>query len=125
MRIYFPLLITEIEALADSQVLNFERALAVSPTPELAALLEISDTDELTLIAALTAADLALSPSAIAVVEAEAEVGDAELGEVFFSGDVRLSDLECLLVPDLENDDISWFGIQETTDVIEALRAFE
>ncbi len=125
MRIYFPLAIGEVEALANSQVLSFERTMAVTPTPEMSALLEITDADELTLIAALTAADLATSPSAIAVIEAEGEVGDAELGEVFFTGAVKLSDLECLLVPDLENDEISWFGIQETAEVLEALKAFQ
>lgn len=122
MRIYFPLAIAEIEALVADNNLKFENSLAVSPTPEMAALLEISDSDELTLISALTAADLATSPSAIAVLETAATVGDAELGEVFFTQSLKLSDLECWLVPDLENDEISWFGIQESHQVLQILK---
>lgn len=122
MRIYFPLNATEISSLLESNNLNFTNQLAVSATPEMAKLLELTDQDELTLIAALTAADLANEPSAIAVLEADVTVGDAELGEVFFTQALVLTDLECWLIPDLENDQVSWFGIQETETVLEQIK---
>ncbi|MEY3407271.1 MAG: hypothetical protein RL038_332 [Actinomycetota bacterium] len=122
MRIYFPLNATEISTLLESKHLDFTNQLAVSVTSEMSKLLELTDQDELTLIAALTAADLAQEPSAIAVLETDVTVGDAELGEVFFTQLVVLADLECWLIPDLETDQVSWFGIQETETVLEQVK---
>jgi hypothetical protein len=123
MRIYFPLSLEELNKAGAGEVLVFVKKVGISPTAELAAVLESTDPDELTLIAALSAADIAEQPSAIAVAECEAEVVDAEIGEVSFTADLALSDLECLLIADLVNDEVSWFGIQELDQVLEALEA--
>lgn len=105
----------------ESGVLSLQDQIGVSPTPEFANLLETTDEDELNLIAALTAADSATGPVVIAVFEAAASVLDAEIGEVQFSADLRLADLECWLLPDLPTDDVSWFGLQETSTVMALL----
>lgn len=121
MRIYFPLNQHQVETLFTGSALSFADEIAVAPTQEFAKLLETTDEDELTLIAALTAADLVQVPCVIAVAEMEAEIVDAEIGEVRFSADVKLADLDCWLLPDLPTDDVSWFGLQETQTVLALL----
>lgn len=121
MRIYFPISLDELRAMDSGDTINFSQKIGISPTPELATVLESTDVDELTLIAALSAADIATAPSAVAVIEHEAEILDAEIGEVEFSAVLGLADLECLLIADLKVDEISWYGIQELDQVLKAL----
>lgn len=121
MRIYFPVSLDELRSMERGATINFTQKIGISPTPELATVLESTDIDELTLIAALSAADIAIQPSAIAVVEQDAQVLDAEIGEVEFSAVLGLADLECLLIADLKVDEISWYGIQEVDQVLSAL----
>lgn len=121
MRIYFPISLDELRAMDSGDAINYSQKIGISPTPELATVLESTDVDELTLIAALSAADIATAPSAVAVIEHEAEVLDAEIGEVEFSAVLGLADLECLLIADLKVDEISWYGIQELDQVLKAL----
>jgi hypothetical protein len=121
MRIYFPVSLDELRSMERGATINFTQKIGISPTPELATILESTDIDELTLIAALSAADIAIQPSAIAVVEQDAQVLDAEIGEVEFSAVLGLADLECLLIADLKVDEISWYGIQEVDQVLSAL----
>ena len=121
MRIYFPVSLDELRSMESGATINFSQKIGISPTPELATVLESTDIDELTLIAALSAADIAIQPSAVAVVEQDAQVLDAEIGEVEFSAVLGLADLECLLIADLKVDEISWYGIQEVDQVLSAL----
>lgn len=121
MRIYFPLSLDELRSMERGATINFTQKIGISPTPELATVLESTDIDELTLIAALSAADIAIQPSAVAVVEQDAQVLDAEIGEVEFSAVLGLADLECLLIADLKVDEISWYGIQEVDQLLSAL----
>lgn len=121
MRIYFPLNKEQVGELATGGTLHFEAEIAVSPTTEFSKILETTDEDELTLIAALTAADLSQVPCVIAVAEQAATVVDAEIGEVHFTAQISLADLECWLLPDLPTDDVSWFGLQETETVLALL----
>lgn len=121
MRIYFPLNKDQVSELSSGSSLTFTDEIAVSPTQEFAVTLETTDEDELTLIAALTAADLSDEVCVIAVAEIAATVIDSEIGEVRFSAEIKLGDLECWLLPDLPTDDVSWFGLQETETVLALL----
>jgi hypothetical protein len=121
MRIYFPVSLDELRSMDSGATINYNQKIGISPTPELATVLESTDIDELTLIAALSAADIATQPSAVAVIEHDAQVLDAEIGEVEFSAVLGLADLECLLMADLKVDEISWYGIQEVDQVLNAL----
>lgn len=123
MRAYLPLSEDDIDLLSRGDSLAVEGRLAVSPTPGLAVSMETTDEEELDLIAALSAVDLAESTSAVAVLEAEGVVVDDAIGEVALTGSVPLSDVQCLLVGDLESQEVSWFGIQELDHLQAAVKA--
>lgn len=120
MRVYLPLLASDLEALGAGRSLSLDARSAVATTPEFAVTVESDEPDELDLIAALAASDLS-SGGAVAVLECDALVVDAELGEVSVSGDFSLFDFECLLTADVESQEVSWFGVQELTELRQAL----
>lgn len=120
MRVYLPLLTSDLDALGAGRSLQLEGRSAVATTPEFAVTVESDEPDELDLIAALAASDLGAG-GAVAVLECDAVVVDAELGEVSVSGDFALSDFECLLSADVDSQEVSWFGVQELAELLQAL----
>ncbi len=121
MRIYFPLTKAEVFELQKSGTLEAQIRVGITITDGFKATLQTDDADELELIAALAASDLSESSAVVTVVDAEVNVIDDELGEVEFNGEIRLIDCECLMIADIESQELSWFGIQEIDDVIKAI----
>ncbi len=121
MRIYFPLTKAEVFELQKSGTLEAQIRVGITITDGFKATLQTDDADELELIAALAASDLSESSAVVTVVDAEVKVIDDELGEVEFNGEIRLIDCECLMIADIESQELSWFGIQEIDDVIKAI----
>lgn len=120
MRVYLPLLSAELDSLENGSNLRFEARSGVATTAEFAVTVESDEPDELDLIAALAASDLAPG-GAIGVLECEVTVVDAELGEVAVTGEFGLFDFECLLLADVESQEVSWFGVQELANLRQAL----
>ena len=123
MRVYWSISIETCKSLESGSRISVEGTQAISATQGFANTLETSDQDELDLMAALAASDLGLPGHAVAVGDLEAEVVDDELGEVVLKGDIALSDIACLLIADVEAQELSWFGIQEIDDLAAALQA--
>jgi hypothetical protein len=121
VRIYFPLTKAEVFELQKSGTLEAQIRVGITITDGFKATLQTDDADELELIAALAASDLSESSAVVTVVDAEVKVIDDELGEVEFNGEIRLIDCECLMIADIESQELSWFGIQEIDDVIKAI----
>lgn len=121
MRIYFPLTKAEVFELQKSGTLEAQIRVGITITDGFKATLQTDDADELELIAALAASDLSESSAVVTVVDAEVKVIDDELGEFEFNGEIRLIDCECLMIADIESQELSWFGIQEIDDVIKAI----
>ncbi len=121
MRIYFPLTKAEVLELQKSGVLASQLRLGIVATEGFKKTLETEDADELELIAALAASDLSESSAVVTVVDADATIVDDELGEVEFNGEIRLIDCECLMIADVESQELSWFGIQEIDQVVNAI----
>ena len=90
MRVYWPVSRDQLVLLNSRSPLSLLNAEGVTVTPELAETLETQEQEELDLIAALAASDIADGKCAVAVFEVEAEIVDAELGEVSFSADIDL-----------------------------------
>ncbi len=123
MRTYWPISLEDLKLADTGQTLDLTTRRAVAATSGFAATLETTDQDELDLMAALAASDLAEGKHAVVVTENEATVIDDELGEVQLSGSALLSDIECILIADVESQELSWFGIQELTELAAALAA--
>ena len=123
MRVYLPIEVTELAALATGSPLPSPNRVGVVATAEFAATLETSDAYELDLLAALAASDLSKSSNVVTVLETEAfEVIDAELGEVrLIQPQLPLADFACLLIADVEAQELSWFGVQEIAELTAAL----
>ena len=121
MRIYFPLTKTEIIELSERGELVATSRIGITVTDGLKSTLETDDADELELIAALSASDLSDSSAVISVIDLTATVVDDELGEVEFNSEIKLIDCECLMIADVESQELSWFGIQEIDQVISAI----
>lgn len=121
MRIYFPLIKSEVLELQKSGVLPTQVRLGIAATDGFKRTLETDDADELELIAALAASDLSESSAVVTVVDIEGKVIDDALGEIEFEGEIRLIDCECLMIADVESQELSWFGIQEIDQVVSAI----
>lgn len=121
VRVYLPITHEELALLDSGQSLPARPRTGVTATAELAEALSVTETDELALIAALAASDLSDESNVVAVLEAEVEVVDPELGEVRFDAELALPELECLMLADVESEELSWFGIQETADLIKTI----
>lgn len=121
MRIYFPLTKTEIIELSERGELIATSRIGITVTDGLKSTLKTDDADELELIAALAASDLSDSSAVISVIDLTATVVDDELGEVEFNSEIKLIDCECLMIADVESQELSWFGIQEIDQVISAI----
>ncbi len=121
MRIYFPLIKSEVLELQKSGILPTQVRLGIAATDGFKRTLETDDADELELIAALAASDLSESAAVVTVVDIEGKVIDDALGEIEFEGEIRLIDCECLMIADVESQELSWFGIQEIDQVVSAI----
>ena len=121
MRIYFPLIKSEVLELQNSGILSTQVRLGIAATDGFKRTLETDDADELELIAALGASDLSESSAVVTVVDIEGKVIDDDLGEIEFEGEIRLVDCECLMIADVESQELSWFGIQEIDQVVSAI----
>ena len=121
MRVYWPVSRDQLLQLQERQPLHVQSAVGVCVTEELAATLETQEQEELDLIAALAASDIAEVPSAVGVIELEAQIIDAELGEVQFDATIDLEDIACFLIADVESQELSWFGIQEIDSLLQSL----
>lgn len=121
MRVYWPVSRDQLLKLQDRQPLVVKSVVGVSVTDELAATLETQEQEELDLIAALAASDIAEVPSAVGVIELDATVIDSELGEVQFDATINLEDIACFLIADVESQELSWFGIQEIDSLLQSL----
>lgn len=121
MRIYFPLSKSDVLELQETGLLKAQTRIGIVATEGFKRTLETEDADELELIAALAASDLSDSSAVVTVVDTSAKVIDDELGEVEFEGEIRLIDCECLMIADIESQELSWFGIQEIDQVISAI----
>ncbi len=121
MRIYFPLIKSEVLELQKSGILPTQVRLGIAATDGFKRTLETDDADELELIAALAASDLIESSAVVTVVDIEGKVIDDALGEIEFEGEIRLIDCECLMIADVESQELSWFGIQEIDQVVSAI----
>jgi hypothetical protein len=121
MRVYWPVSRDQLVLLNSRTPLSLQNAEGVAVTPELAAVLETEEQEELDLIAALAASDIADGKCAVAVFEADAEIVDADLGEVSFSATIDLEDIACFLIADVDSQELSWFGIQEIDSLLQSL----
>ncbi|MCX6403682.1 MAG: hypothetical protein NT032_07255 [Actinobacteria bacterium] len=121
MRIYFPLTKAEVLELQKSGTLAAKIRIGIAATEGFKKTVETDDEDELELIASLSAGDLSESAVVITVVDATAVVVEDEMGEVEFDGEIRLIECECLMLADVESQELSWFGIQEIDQVVSAL----
>lgn len=121
MRIYFPLTKSDVLELQKSGVLAAQIRLGIAATDGFKRTLETEDADELELIAALAASDLSESSAVVTVVDTNGKVLDDDLGEIEFEGEIRLIDCECLMIADVESQELSWFGIQEIDQVVSAI----
>ncbi len=121
MRIYFPLTKADVLELQKSGLLQSKVRVGIAATEGFKRTLETEDADELELIAALAASDLSESSAVITVIDTNAKIIDDELGEVEFEGAIRLIDCECLMIADVESQELSWFGIQEIDQVVSAI----
>jgi hypothetical protein len=121
VRIYFPLIKPEVLELQKSGILPTQVRLGIAATDGFKRTLETDDADELELIAALAASDLSESSAVVTVVDIEGKVIDDDLGEIEFEGEIRLIDCECLMIADVESQELSWFGIQEIDQVVSAI----
>ena len=117
MRVYLPLSAQDLTELAAGLPIDLSGRTGVSPTAEFAATVESDDAEELELIAALAASDLESDTNAVGVIQGEAAIVDAELGEVACEGSAALGDFECLLLADVDTQELSWFGVQELTQL--------
>lgn len=122
MRVYLPLELGELEVLAAGGRLSIDSRPGVAVTAEFAVTVESEEPDELDLIAALAASDLP-GAAAVGVIECEAPVVDAELGEVSVTSQAGAFDFECFLLGEVESQDASWFGVQELDSLLSSLRA--
>jgi hypothetical protein len=121
VRIYFPLTKADVLELQKSGLLQSQVRVGIAATEGFKRTLETEDADELELIAALAASDLSESSAVITVIDTNAKIIDDELGEVEFEGAIRLIDCECLMIADVESQELSWFGIQEIDQVVSAI----
>lgn len=121
MRIYFPLSKQDVLELQNQGNLQAKTRLGIAITDGFKKTLETEDADELELIAALAASDLSESSAVVSVVDLTARVVDEDLGEVEFDGEIKLIECECLMIADVESQELSWFGIQEIDQVISAI----
>jgi len=121
VRIYFPLTKSDVLELQKSGVLAAQIRLGIAATDGFKRTLETEDADELELIAALAASDLSESSAVVTVVDTNGKVLDDDLGEIEFEGEIRLIDCECLMIADVESQELSWFGIQEIDQVVSAI----
>jgi hypothetical protein len=121
MRIYFPLTKSEVLELQKSGNLVAKIRIGIAATEGFKKTVETDDEDELELIASLSAGDLSESAVVITVIDATAVVVDDEMGEVEFDGEIRLIDCECLMIADVDSQELSWFGIQEIDQVVSAI----
>jgi hypothetical protein len=117
MRVYWPISLTDLKSLESGASLDIAGRTGVAATEGFAATLETADQDELDLMAALAASDIADGLHPVAVTESTASVVDDELGEVQLSGTVALADIECLMIADVDSQELSWFGIQEIAEL--------
>ncbi len=121
VRIYFPLSKQDVLELQNQGNLQAKTRLGIAITDGFKKTLETEDADELELIAALAASDLSESSAVVSVVDLTARVVDEDLGEVEFDGEIKLIECECLMIADVESQELSWFGIQEIDQVISAI----
>lgn len=121
MRIYFPLTKAELIEMQKSGKLEAVLRIGITATEGFKKTVETEDEDELELIAALSASDLSDSSAVVTVVDLAATIVDDEMGEVEFDGEIRLLECECLMIADVESQELSWFGIQEIDQVVNAL----
>ncbi|MEY4323616.1 MAG: hypothetical protein RL410_1397 [Actinomycetota bacterium] len=123
MRTYWPISLEDLNLADAGHALDLSNRRAVAATAGFAATLETTDQDELDLMAALAASDIAEGKHAVVVTENDATVIDDELGEVQLTGTAQLGDIDCILIADVESQELSWFGIQELTELAAALAA--
>ena len=121
MRIYLPLSKSDVLEFQKTGLLKAQTRIGIAATEGFKRTLETEDADELELIAALAASDLSDSSAVVTVVDTGGKIIDDELGEVEFEGEMRLIDCECLMIADVESQELSWFGIQEIDQVISAI----
>jgi len=121
MRIYWGLTTPDLASLTRGEALVVAAQRASSPTAGFAATVETDDADELAVLAALAVADSADDIAVIGVLDTEGVVVDDEIGEVEFAGSFKLEDFACLLIADVENEELQWFGIQEMPELLETL----
>ena len=121
MRIYFPLTKAEVIEMQRSGKLEAVLRIGITATEGFKKTVETEDEDELELIVALSASDLSESSAVVTVLDAVGTVVDDEMGEVEFDGEILLLECECLMLADVESQELSWFGIQEIDQVVSAL----
>lgn len=123
MRVYLPIEAADLTQMAAAGRLAVAGRIAVVATAEFAATLQTDDQDELDLLAALAASDLTADSDVVAVLETEAfEILDAEVGEVQLTLPAAANgDFACLLVADVESQELSWFGVQELAELQSAI----
>lgn len=123
MRAYLPIEATDLVLLAAGGRLVVAGRPAVVATAEFAATLDTDDQDELDLLAALAASDLSATSDVVAVLETDGfELVDSELGEVRLTlPEAAAGDLACLLIADVESQELSWFGVQELAELQAAI----
>jgi hypothetical protein len=112
----------ELSRFARSEVVSLSAVSATAVTDEFSTTVESADSDELDLLAALSALDVRDNCVAIAALDLEAEVIDAALGEVQFSAELRLEDIACFLIADVEQQELMWFGIQELDQLMQKVK---
>jgi hypothetical protein len=122
MRIFLALTMDELSRFARSEVVSLSAVSATAVTDEFSTTVESADSDELDLLAALSALDVRDNCVAIAALDLEAEVIDAALGEVQFSAELRLEDIACFLIADVEQQELMWFGIQELDQLMQKVK---
>lgn len=122
MRIFLALTMDELSRFSGAEVVSLSAVSATTVTDEFSNTVESTDSDELDLLAALSALDVRDNCVVIAALDLEAEVIDAALGEVHLSAELRLEDIACFLIADVEQQELMWFGIQELDQLMQKVK---
>lgn len=122
MRIFLALTMDELSRFSGAEVVSLSAVSATTVTDEFSTTVESTDSDELDLLAALSALDVRDNCVVIAALDLEAEVMDAALGEVHLSAELRLEDIACFLIADVEQQELMWFGIQELDQLMQKVK---
>lgn len=113
MRVYWAMTSAEIEQLLAATPLEVSQRVGTAVTQGFIETVETTEQEELDLLAAFSAIDSHPDSLVVGVLEVEAEITDDQFGDVAFSGSFVLEDFDCLLLADVDSQELSWFGIQE------------